>query len=134
MRKKIFILVALVSILVSSTFAQNVAPSPARSADSSARSIACQVMEVFVAPRQGVNAIIFHQRDKTDGPWLGELLKSYSGQEMEFETTDGQRHRATVARMKNCFGRGLLIFASGEAKLVEKEEFALRFPEKNELR
>lgn len=131
MGKKFFNRVAVLSILVSSTFAQNAAPPPAPSPASSALFVACKVMEVFVAERQGVNAVIFHQRDKTDGPRLGEMLKSYSGQEMEFETTDGHRHHGTVVRMKSCFGRGLLIFATGEAKLEGKDEFVLRFPEKN---
>jgi hypothetical protein len=55
----------------------------------------------------------------------------HTGQEMEFETADGHRHHGTVVRMKSCFGRGLLIFATGEAKLGVKDEFVLRFPEKN---
>ena len=91
--------------------------------------INCRVMEVFVAERVRATAVIFHQRDKADGPRLGELLLAYSGEEVEFETADGRRHRATVARIKSCFGRGLLIFAAGEAKLVEKEDFVLRFPD-----
>ena len=89
--------------------------------------INCRVMEVIIAERVGAMAVIFHQRDKADGPRLGELLLAHSGEEVEFETVDGRRHRATVARMKSCFGRGLLIFAAGEAKLAEKEDFVLRF-------
>lgn len=121
----------LTCFLASSTFAQKTAPSPTPPADSSGRTVACRVMEVFVAQRQGVNAVIFHQRDKTDGPRLGEMLKTYSGEEMEFKTGDGQRHHGTVVRMKSCFGRGLLVFSAGEAKLGDKDEFILRFPENN---
>ena len=84
-------------------------------------------MEVFVAERQGATVVMFHQRDKADGPRLGELLLAHSGEEVQFETRDGRRHRATVARMKSCFGRGLLIFAARAARLVEKEDFVLRF-------
>jgi len=87
----------------------------------------CRMMEVFVAEQVGAKAVVFHQRDKADGPRLGELLLAHSGDEVEFETRDGRWHRATVARMKSCFGRGLLIFAATEAKLAEKEDFVLRF-------
>ncbi len=90
--------------------------------------IVCRVMEAFVAERLGATAVIFHQRDKADGPRLGELLLAHSGAEMEFETGDGKRHHATVVRMKSCFGRGLLLFAAREAKLAEKDDFVLRFP------
>ena len=89
--------------------------------------IACRVMEVFKAEPPGVTAVIFHQRDKADGPRLGELLLAHSGHEVEFEINGG-KHQATVFRVKSCFGRGLLIFASGEAKLAEKDAFVLRFP------
>ena len=84
-------------------------------------------MEVIVAEWPGASVVIFHQRDKADGRKLSELLKKYAGQEVQFETGDGKQHRATVARMKTCFGRGLLIFASDEATLGLKEEFILRF-------
>ncbi len=84
-----------------------------------------------MAERVGATAVIFHQRDKAEGPRLGELLLAHSGEEVEIETRDARRHRATVARLKSCFGRGLLLFATGEAKLREKDEFVLRFKEKN---
>jgi len=88
-------------------------------------------MEVFGADRASVHAIIFHRRDKADGPRLGESLLKHSGEEIEFETTDGERHRAAVFRVKSCFGRGLLLLAAGNGKLSEKDEFVLRFREKN---
>jgi hypothetical protein len=93
--------------------------------------IECRVMEVFAAERLGVTAVIFHQRDKADGPRLGELLLAHSGAEVEFETRDGRRHRAKLARMKSCFGRGLLLFAAGEARLSEQDNFVLHFPHMN---
>jgi hypothetical protein len=130
MHRKILPQIALSATLVSYAFAQGGPPSPARADDTSRRAVACKVMEVFAAPKLSVNAIIFHQSDKTEGPRLGELLKSYSGREMEFETKDGKQHHATVYRVKSCFGRGLMIIPSGEAKLEAKDEFLLRFPEK----
>ncbi len=91
------------------------------------QTVYCRTMEVIVAERPGASVVIFHQRDKADGRKLSELLQKYTGQEVEFETDDGKRHRATVGRMKSCFGRGLLIFAADEANLGVKEEFILRF-------
>jgi hypothetical protein len=93
--------------------------------------ITCRVIEAFEAGRLGVRAVVFHQRDRADGPRLGALLLAHSGEEMEFETRDGQRHRAPVFRVKSCFGRGLLLVPTSEVKLGEKDEFTLRLPEKN---
>jgi hypothetical protein len=89
--------------------------------------VTCRAMEVFVAQQVGATAVIFHQRDKADGPRLGDLLLAHTGEEVEFETPDGQRHRATVARVKSCFGRGLLLFPTKEAKLASKDDFVLHF-------
>lgn len=106
---------------------------PAALAQKEAReeTVRCRVMEVFVSERTGTTAVIFHQRDKADGPRLGELLLARSGEEVEFEMPDARRHRATVARMKSCFGRGMLLFATSEAKLAEKDDFVLRLPVKD---
>ena len=93
--------------------------------------VACRAMEVFVSERVGATAVIFHQRDKADGPRLGELLLAHSGEEVEFETSDGQRHLATVERVKSCFGRGLLLFTANETKIAANEEIVLHFHVKN---
>jgi hypothetical protein len=87
----------------------------------------CRAMEVFVAHKLGTTAVIFHQRDKADGPHLGDLLKAHTGEQVEFETADGRWHGATVERVRSCFGRGLLLFASSEGKLSAKEDFVVRF-------
>jgi len=131
MPKKIFVLAAMLLLLVSAALTQTGGPSPPQAPGLPERSVVCRVMEVFRAERLGMSAVIFHQRDRADGPRLGELLLAHSGAEAEFETRDGRRHRATVVRMKSCFGRGLLFFATDEVKLGEKEEFVLRFPPKN---
>ena len=91
------------------------------------QTINCRTMEVFVAKSRGASVLIFHQRDKADGPKLSELLEKYAGQEVEVETGDGKRHRATVERIKSCFGRGMLIFSADEANLRVKEDFILHF-------
>ncbi len=120
MAKKVLVILGLFFLLAPATLAQK---------HSGPEAVECRVMEVFVAEQIGA-AAIFHQRDKVDGPRLGELLLAHSGAEMEFRTSDGKWHRATIFRVKSCFGRGLLVFAASEAKLGEKDEFVLRFLEK----
>lgn len=93
--------------------------------------IVCSVMEAFEDGRLGVRAIVFHQRDKADGPRLGSLLLAHSGEEMELETTGGRRYRATVFRVKSCFGRGLVLVPTSKLKLGEQDEFTLRLPGEN---
>ena len=91
------------------------------------QTVNCRTMEVFVAHSQRASVVIFHQRDMADARKLSELLQKYTGLEVEFENGDGKRHRATVGRLKSCFGRGLLIFAANEANPGVKEDFILRF-------
>ena len=43
------------------------------------RPVICSVMEAFEDGRMGVRAIVFHQRDKADGPRLGSLLLAALG-------------------------------------------------------
>jgi hypothetical protein len=93
--------------------------------------IICSVMEAFEEGRLGVRAIVFHQRDKADGPRLGSLLLAHSGEEMELETKGGRRYRATVFRVKSAFGRGLVLVPTSKLKLGEHDEFTLRLPGKN---
>ena len=93
--------------------------------------IVCSVMEAFEEGRLGVRAIVFHQRDKADGPRLGSLLLTHSGEEMELEVAGGHRFRATVFRVKSCFGRGLVLVPTAKLKLGEQDEFTLRLPGKN---
>jgi hypothetical protein len=76
----------------------------------------------------GVRAIIFHQRNKADGPRLGSLLLAHSGQEMELEATGGQRYRGAVFRVKSAFGRGLVLVPVSKLKLGKSDEFTLRLP------
>jgi hypothetical protein len=82
-------------------------------------------MEVFEEGKLGVRAVIFHQRDKVDGPRLGSLLLEHSGEEMALETIGGQRYRATVFRVKSAFGRGLVLVPAGKLNLREHDEFKL---------
>lgn len=90
--------------------------------------IICRVIEVFEEGKLGVRVIIFHQRDKAEGPRLGSFLLSHSGEEVELDTDGSHRCRVTVFRVKSCFGRGLAIVPTGELKLSEHDEFILCLP------
>ncbi len=93
--------------------------------------IICSVMETFEEGKVGVRAVIFHQRNKADGPRLGSLLLAHSGNEMELEMADGRRYRATVFRVKSCFGRGLVLVPTSKPKIGEHDEFTLHLPGEN---
>jgi len=101
---------------------------PAASAN---QSIHCRAMEVFVADEADATAVIFHQRDKAEGRMVGEFISAHSGERVEFETANGKRHPASMFRVKSCFGRGLLILSSREAKLSAHDEFVLSLPAKD---
>lgn len=90
--------------------------------------VACRVMEAHASAELRVVTVVFHQKDKKEAPRLGALLGKHSGASVEFQTADGVWHRAQVFRLKSCFGRGLLVFAAGEAQLAERKDFGLKFP------
>jgi len=106
------------------------APTDGAPAKSPLNAVACRVMESFPDQRLGVSAVLFHQRDKPDGPVLGEFLLAHSGQVAEIETADGRSHRVTVFRVKSCFGRGLLLL-SNAVKLAPKDQFVLNLATRN---
>ena len=132
MLRKHFATYALATFLIVCIYAPlRAAQAPGAETKAKNEAITCRVIEAFEAGSLGVRVVLFHQRDKADGPRLGALLLGHSGEEMEFETRDSQRHRAPVFRVKSCFGRGLLLVPASEVKLSEKDEFTLRVPEKN---
>jgi hypothetical protein len=91
--------------------------------------IACRVLEAKIVQQFSVAVAVFHQARASDGPRLGELLRQHDGAAVEFETSEGHSHPATVLRLGTCFGRGLLVFPAASARLGKNEEFWLRFPE-----
>ncbi len=103
-------------------------PAQAASNPAANQPIICSVMESFEEQKLGVQAVVFHQRDKADGPRLGDLLLKHTGEEMEIEASGGRRYRATIFRVKSCFGRGLAIIPTNRLKLAENDGFSLRLP------
>jgi hypothetical protein len=103
---------------------QSAPPSPAARG-----SMVCQALEVHTSEQDGVTLVVFHQSEKSEGARLGELLRAHDGARVEFETSDGRAHSATLFRLGTCFGRGLLVFPAGSAQLSKREQFWLRFPQ-----
>ena len=91
--------------------------------------ISCKVLEVHVSEQPPVMAVLFNQAESSDHDHLSELLKQYSGKAVHFKAGSADWHAATVVRMKDCFGRGLLLVPAGTVELKEKEEFSVRFGE-----
>lgn len=90
--------------------------------------VACRVLEAHTDTTLGVTVVVFHQRDDADRSRVGTLLRAHDGAAIEFQTSDGASHAATVMRLKSCFGRGLLLFRAGAASVAEKDEFLLHEP------
>lgn len=123
MKQILFVLVVLLTIPASPSL-QKALP---QESVPPGETISCRVMETHAAAPQGVTVVVFHQRNKEDGPRLGKLLNEHSEENVQFQTKDGAWHRATVIRLKSCFGRGLLVFLATQAQLAQREEFLLRF-------
>ena len=111
--------------------------SPARSqelqhrpAEQNPRVVVCKVMETHASREPAVSVAVFHQRDKADAERLKELLqKSVDGGAVEFQVSGAAEWRAAaVARLKSCFGRGLLIVPTGVTAPAAGTIFLLRFP------
>ena len=93
--------------------------------------IICSVMEAFDEGKLGVRAIIFHQRDKADGPAWEPCFWRTRAKRWSWRRLAGQHYRATVFRVKSAFGRGLVLVPTSQLKLGAHDEFTLRLPGKN---
>jgi hypothetical protein len=116
---------SLVILLSLQVLAAQAGPSPE---EASEQVVACRVLEVHSSPQLRVTVVIFHQRDAKDRERLGELLRQHPEAAVEIQTAGGSWHPATVARVKSCFGRGMLLLPLGAVSLTEKDEFLLKFP------
>ena len=100
-----------------------------RPADQNPRVVACRVMEAHTSRDPAVTVVLFHQREKDDAQRLRALLLRASEKAVEYQTGEGGAWQsAHVVRLKNCFGRGLLILPEGAPPLVDGATFLLRFP------
>jgi hypothetical protein len=110
--------------------AQGSAAGNVSTAHSAPRSVNCRALETHASALPAVTIVVFNQRDRDDHQRLSDLLKANDGATVELRTSDGKWHKGTVARLKSCFGRGLL-FLSGDTDLLKShDDFLLRFPPK----
>ena len=88
----------------------------------------CRVLETRASDNPAVVAVIFHQRDKQDQAELASLLVTRSGEKVQVQFSNGEWIEGTVARLKSCFGRGLLFLPPDVPAIKERDTFTLRFP------
>jgi hypothetical protein len=118
------LLAGIIVTVLQSAIAQQRRASPPPS-----ETLLCSALEVKVAERMGVALVTFHQANRSEGPRLGELLRRSDGAPIEFETSDGRAHTATLFRLGTCFGRGLIVFPAESVHLTAGERFRLKYPQ-----
>lgn len=102
---------------------------PQSSATADSNVVVCRAMESHSSEQPPVAAVVFHQRNRQDGPRLGELLLKNSGANVEIQIgQDGSRQTARVFRLKSCFGRGLLVLPTSATAPKDGETFTIKFP------
>jgi hypothetical protein len=91
--------------------------------------VACRVLETHTSDQPPIITVVFHHRDREDGPVLGSLLLENSGAIVEIQIgKDGPRQTGRVFRLKSCFGRGLLLLPTGATAPKDREVFTIKFP------
>jgi hypothetical protein len=84
-------------------------------------------LETHTDDKLKVTVVVFHQRNQTQRSLLAEMLRAHSGQVVEVQAADGAWRHAYLARLRSCFGRGLLLLPA-PAPFAEGAGFALRLP------
>jgi len=91
--------------------------------------VVCRVLEAHASDQPAVIALVFHQRDRQDGPRLGDLIQQNSGAQVEIQIGDASaRQTARVFRLKSCFGRGLLLLPADATAPKDGQTFTVKFP------
>jgi len=101
----VILLLAITAPPASEAYAAQQATAPTHQSNS----IACRVMERHADKEHSTVLILFHQRDKPDQPKLKEFLLQHDGGTIQIQIGSGEWQKATVWRIRNCFGRGLLV-------------------------
>jgi hypothetical protein len=94
------------------------------------RYVNCHALEAHTNAQPAVIVVVFTQRDKPDHARLSDLLKESDSAAVELRTIDGKWHKATLVRLRTCFGRGMLFLAADSGAPHDRENFLLRFPPK----
>lgn len=71
-----------------------------------------------------VRYAILHHKHEKDQANLAQWLRHNKDAHVSFQTRDGASHPAVLQRLKDCFGRGLLLYADA-VKLRTKETIRL---------
>jgi hypothetical protein len=100
----------------------------AQAGDEDANVISCRVLEAHTSEEPAVTVAVFHQSQTADRERLASFLKANSDGAVEYWTGSGQWKSARVARLKSCFGRGLLLAPAGDEALKQGATFSLRLP------
>jgi hypothetical protein len=87
--------------------------------------IPCRVMERHMDKEHGLALVLFHQQNKPDQPRLKDFLVQHDGGTIEIQTGSADWQKVAVWRIRNCFGRGLLVVADSAAP-KEKAIFKIR--------
>ena len=104
------------------------AASTVKPADSNV--VVCHALEVHTNSQPAVTILVFNQKNRDDHERLSDLLKDNEGSSVEVKASDGTWRKGSVARLRSCFGRGLLFFSGESSPVEEKDDFVLRFPAK----
>ena len=123
-----FILVALLAPTLAAQAAKQATKPAAKAAVAQASTgpIPCRVMERHADKEHGLVLILFHQQNKPDQPRLKDFLTQHDGGTIEIQAGAGEWQKVTVYRIRNCFGRGLLLLADGPGAPKEKANFRIR--------
>jgi hypothetical protein len=71
-----------------------------------------------------VRYAILHHKHQRDQASLAQWLRHHKDAHVSFQTRDGTSHAAVLQRLKDCFGRGLLLY-SDPVQLAAKETIRL---------
>lgn len=123
---RVYFTALIFSLAISGPVASSQTASQSQAETVSGGTIACRVMELKTAQPAGVMLVVFHQAESADRGSLGAFLRNRDGASVEFSTDNGSWQAASVFRLKSCFGRGLLVFPVGRARLAEGDRFLLR--------
>ncbi len=72
-----------------------------------------------------VRYAIVHHKHERDQANLAQWLRHHKDAHVSFQTRDGTSHPAVLQRLKDCFGRGLLLYAD-PVQLGAKETIRLK--------
>jgi hypothetical protein len=89
--------------------------------------ISCRVLESHTSEHPAVIAIVFHQSNRDDQQRLGTLLEGLPDERVEMQTGSDAWIGVTVARLKSCFGRGLLLLPADVPAPKDGSTFVLKF-------